>query len=304
MGLLSIFQRKKSTDNPVAGAGAGKGAGRGRATSRGAPVAAAYVAPQEAAEAVRDARTRARRRLMGATVLLLAGIIGFPLLFETRPRPIPVDLPINIPSRTAPTAPDSGVAGHASRPGATAAIPIAAAPSSGAESVSYDARPSAAAQAASTLPARGASETRVAATEHALAAAAATSRAYALLNPASAPAPQAAPPRAAPASAGPVRSTATVSGTAAPLAAAADTQAASDAARYVVQVGAFADDARVHEARGKVEHLGFKTYTQAVDTPAGRRVRVRAGPYATKQEADQAAGRIKAEGLPAVVLEL
>jgi len=56
--------------------------------------------------------------------------------------------------------------------------------------------------------------------------------------------------------------------------------------------------------RGKVEKIGFKTYTQAVETPAGKRVRVRVGPYATKAEADKAAAKLKADGLPAAVLAL
>jgi DedD protein len=41
-----------------------------------------------------------------------------------------------------------------------------------------------------------------------------------------------------------------------------------------------------------------------VDTPAGKRVRVRVGPYATKAEADKVAARIKSDGLPAAVLAL
>ena len=44
--------------------------------------------------AVEAARTRAKRRLIGAAVLLAAGVIGFPMLFETRPRPLPMDTPI------------------------------------------------------------------------------------------------------------------------------------------------------------------------------------------------------------------
>ena len=48
---------------------------------------------------MRQARTRARQRLIGAAVLVVAGIIGFPLLFESQPRPIPVDLPIEIPRK-------------------------------------------------------------------------------------------------------------------------------------------------------------------------------------------------------------
>jgi len=80
--------------------------------------------------------------------------------------------------------------------------------------------------------------------------------------------------------------------------------AAPATARFVVQVGAFADDAKVREARGKVEKTGVKSYTQAVETPGGKRIRVRVGPYATKAEADKVAARIKAGGLPAAVLAL
>ncbi len=47
------------------------------------------------------ARTRARRRLVGALVLLAIGVIGFPVLFETQPRPLPVDTPIELPPHDA-----------------------------------------------------------------------------------------------------------------------------------------------------------------------------------------------------------
>jgi len=69
------------------------------------------------ADAVAQARTKARRRLIGAVVLLGIGIIGFPLLFETQPRPIPVDIPIEIPRKDA--APQ--LAMPAPRPAPTAA---------------------------------------------------------------------------------------------------------------------------------------------------------------------------------------
>ena len=61
--------------------------------------ARASAAAADAHDIVQEARSRARRRLIGAAVLLGIGIIGFPLLFETQPRPIPVDIPIEIPSR-------------------------------------------------------------------------------------------------------------------------------------------------------------------------------------------------------------
>src|SRR6516164_4895784 len=63
---------------------------------------AAASAPGDTSDAVQQARTRARRRLIGAVILLGIGIIGFPLVFETRPRPIPVDIPIEIPKKENP----------------------------------------------------------------------------------------------------------------------------------------------------------------------------------------------------------
>ncbi|MFN3302643.1 MAG: M16 family metallopeptidase [Roseateles sp.] len=74
--------------------------------------AAAAAAPKKSAKSgakasatddVQLLRVRARRRLIGAAVLVAAGVVGFPLIFETQPRPIPVDLPIEIPRKeTAP----------------------------------------------------------------------------------------------------------------------------------------------------------------------------------------------------------
>jgi len=71
-----------------------------------------------------------------------------------------------------------------------------------------------------------------------------------------------------------------------------------------VQVGAFADPAKLAEARHKLEKLGLKTYTQVVTADGAKRTRVRVGPFATKAEADKAAARIKAAGLPAAILTL
>src|ERR1700760_435810 len=116
MGLLSIFQRNKQTS---AQAPKGRGA---KSAARQAPLANAQN-PADAAEAMREVRARARTRLMGATVLLLIGVIGFPLLFETQPRPIPVDLPIEIPARNAPGVVDASAhaAARARPPSVTAA---------------------------------------------------------------------------------------------------------------------------------------------------------------------------------------
>jgi DedD protein len=78
MGLLDIFTKRDSA---------------------GATPAASAAANVMTGEQAEQARVRARRRLIGAVVLLGIGVIAFPLLFETQPRPIAVDIPIVIPPR-------------------------------------------------------------------------------------------------------------------------------------------------------------------------------------------------------------
>src|SRR5512133_2097139 len=85
-------------------------------------------------ESVERMRQRAKHRLMGATVLVLIGVIGFPLLFDKQPRPIAVDTPIDIPDRNKvlplvlPEPPASSAA--AAAPVAVPVAPAASAPQS------------------------------------------------------------------------------------------------------------------------------------------------------------------------------
>ncbi len=72
----------------------------------------------------------------------------------------------------------------------------------------------------------------------------------------------------------------------------------------MVQAGAYLDATSLRDARQKVEKLGLKTYTQVVETPTGKRTRVRIGPFESRAEADSVAARIKATGLSVVVLTL
>lgn len=72
--------------------------------------------------------------------------------------------------------------------------------------------------------------------------------------------------------------------------------------RYVVQVGAFADVAAARATRLKVEALGIKTYTQVVQTPAGRKIRVRMGPYASEAEAQKVLTAARKAGLVGGIL--
>jgi DedD protein len=84
----------------------------------------------------------------------------------------------------------------------------------------------------------------------------------------------------------------------------ARTDADSASPRLIVQVGAYTDSDKLREARQKVEKLGMKTYTQVVEADGAKRTRVRVGPFASREEADKAAARLKAAGLPVAVLTL
>jgi len=223
------------------------------------------------AATVQAARTRARRRLIGAAVLVGVGIIGFPLLFETQPRPIAVDIPIEIPARDnvppLKLPPDKGSAATAPRAVgpvvAEAAPPVEAAP------------PQAPVDAASaTRPAVPASAARPAA------------------------------PAAADIKAEAQRAQALLDGKPVAIAAPAAAASAPKTSRFVVQAGAYTDAATLREARQKVEKLGLKTYTQVIETDSGARTRVRVGPFETREEAEKAAARIKSSGLAANVLSL
>ena len=221
-------------------------------------------------ESVEAMRKRAKYRLIGAAVLVLIGVVGFPLLFDKQPRPISVDMPIEIPDKNkakplsipVPTAPQ-------------ALNPVIAAPPLPAVPVAEPAVAPKFEEKVPVVPVAIAQEApkKIAKTEAKLtekvADKPAENKAQALLEGKE-------PEKKTDASEG----------------------------RFVVQVGAFADVIRAREVRQKMEHAGLKTYTQVAETKDGRRIRVRVGPFTAKAEADKAAEKIKKLDLPAAVLTL
>ena len=72
---------------------------------------------------------------------------------------------------------------------------------------------------------------------------------------------------------------------------------------FVVNVGLFAQENNVRNARAKLQDAGLPVLVKVVKTAKGPLTRVRVGPYATQAEADAAADKIKPLGLDAVVFE-
>jgi DedD protein len=83
-----------------------------------------------------------------------------------------------------------------------------------------------------------------------------------------------------------------------------ETKSAANATRYIVQVGAFADEAKSKEVRARLEKAGLKTYTHIAETKEGRRIRVRLGPFTNREEADKVASKIKQLQLQPQILTL
>lgn len=241
---------------------------------KGAEASAAAAAnPQESIETM---RRRAKHRLLGATVLVLAAVIGFPILFETQPRPVAVDIPIDIPdkSKVKPLL-----------------MPSTATKAAGAASAAglVDAAPKAPALSAASAPAKAATPQ------------AAAPLAMGSLVPAAASVggkEEIVPDKPV------VKSE---SKPAAPTEAKAPSdgkEAVAGEARFIVQVGAFAEADRVRDVRQKLERAGLKTYAQVIETKDGKRTRVRVGPFASRVQAEQAVEKIKAIDLPAAILSL
>lgn len=253
-------------------------------------------APQ--AESIEVMRRRARHRLIGAAVLVLVGVVGFPMLFDTQPRPVPVDIPIEIPDRNkvAPLV----------VPAPVAQAPAAVRPSTPPSQETAPA-PRPAQQRNSSAVGNGLADGEELVQGAARPAASRPSPATPA-KPEAKPEPKPETKPSTPTEPRPVqrpdesaRARALLEGRTADSTAASAT---SEEGRFIVQVGAFADADKAREARTKVERAGMKTYTQVVDTKDGKRTRVRVGPFTSRAEADKAAARIRALDLSASVLTL
>jgi DedD protein len=294
-------------------------------------------------ESVESMRNRAKYRLIGSVVLVAVGVIGFPMLFDSQPRTVAVDIPIEIPDKAKTKPIGNGVSNNAPSAPAPGAVVEDKVSLSGKEEIVATAKTtekddkktvaqSNNAQAASKVIAGGAvvAAGAVAAgaavkanADKAAADKTAADKAKAATDKAAADKINADKARAAEAdkarktaeadkakvTAEASRAKALLEGEAAkakPAATVAATAANANppGTRYIVQFGSYAEPAKAQEVRQKVEKTGLKTYSQVAKTPEGERIRVRVGPFTSQAEADKAAAKIKALDLPAAILTL
>lgn len=264
------------------------------------------------AESVEVIRKRARHRLMGSVILVLGAVVGLPLLFDSQPRPVAIDTPIVIPDRNQvaplaspsavvkPAAPSKEVVVEAadSAPVTTGKSTVAnvAALDPHEEVVTKDTKNSAKPEAKPEPK----SEVKPESKPESKAETKPTTKAE--NKPENKTEPKAVTKTdskdvAKDSAKDSAKAKALLDGKEAP-------KSGDTVVRSVVQVGAFAEMAKVKEARAKLESAGFKTYTQDVETKDGKRTRVRVGPFASKEEADKAAEKIRKLNLQATVLKL
>lgn len=87
---------------------------------------------------------------------------------------------------------------------------------------------------------------------------------------------------------------------AAPVAKPSATTGKPTAERFHVQIGVFGNSDNVKQLQSKLAAQGLKLRTE---TLADGKIRVRAGPYASRAEADKVAGQLRAAGTQGVVVK-
>ncbi len=214
---------------------------------------------------IEHARTQARRRMIGMTVLVVLAVAVLSWLLETEPRPVPTDIRIVAQAASEPV-PQVRVMEPAPKPAVRDVAPPT--PNGGVkESLADDEVVVADAPKPEPKPEP---------------------------KPPVKPEPKPKPK--------PVAPTPVVTPPVKPVAKPEVASAPASATRYVVQVGAFTDVTAARATRLKVEALGIKTYTQVVQTPAGRKIRVRMGPYASEAEAQKVLTAARKAGLVGGIL--
>lgn len=262
-------------------------AARGRAKRSGSN---GNAAKREPADPVLPEKKRARRRLVGAVALVLALVIGLPMILDSEPKPLAEDISIQIPSKNKAPAPADMPAQPAAAPakpnGLDAAEEIVEPPAVKPASVASAAPPAAREEVSAPVTAKSIEKPAptVPAPQVALAKPAA--------KPENKPDAHAAPhapavPRVDEAA----RAKAILEGK-------FDAPAAvAKPGKFVVQVAALASADKVNELRGKLTQAGIASYTQKVATASGERIRIRVGPFASKDEAEQMRARLGKLGL-------
>jgi DedD protein len=235
-------------------------------------------------------KKRARRRLIGAVALVLAAVIGLPMILDSEPKPLANDIAIQIPSKDKPARPAGS---HQPAGPAASSVDPSASLDPKEEVIEPPSPPAANARAGQpTEPAAIAGKPKDDAK---------TSKPVALT---AVEKPVAPPPKVEskpePKTAKPddsARALALLEGKSEPK-----TAAEKKSGKFVIQVAALATKDKVNELQNKLKDAGIKSYTQKVATDSGERIRIRVGPFSSRDEADKVRAKIVRLGLNGTIV--
>jgi len=219
-------------------------------------------------------KKRARRRLVGAVALVTIVAVFLPMVLDHEPKPVSQDINIQIPS------PNSGAF-------TSKIVPLPPGPAESKSAASSAPEP-----AQSGAPAASPAPGPVAAAPAEKPAAEAPQAPPAYDTEAAPPKKAAAePPKPKAAPKPPAKS---VPASKAEEKAKPETKAASG---FVVQVAALNDADKAKQMSDSIAAAGIKSYTEVVPTAKGNVTRVRAGPFASRAEAEKIRDQLKGMGL-------
>ena len=220
----------------------------------------------------------ARRRLIGAIVMVLAAVIGLPMVLDSEPEAFNKNIAIQIPSDESITSPESkkevaeevAQAGSLEQESEASSVPSVAeatkesatARSKSQNENELESAPATTKPKANDIPAKIESTTKNTSE---------SARALAILNN---------------------------------VETNSDSTSTKATTRIVVQVGAFATQAKVNELRNKLTSAGIKSYTQKVATSSGEKIRVRVGPFEDKESAVKVKAQLEKLGINGSLLTL
>lgn len=269
----------------------------------------------KAVDPVLPEKKRARRRLIGAVALVLAAVIGLPMILDSEPKPLADDIAIEIPSKDKPTTSTVSPASPSqpSKVAATAALDPkeeVIEPGSANEKLAANNAPAAAlaggkgaaADKPALAPATVKEQAQARSEDKAESRSADRSEARAEPQPESKLHDKATEAKfhdreearlheKMGESDDAARAKALLEGKPDPKA------AEKKSSKFVIQVAALATREKVNELQTKLKDAGINSYTQKVATNAGERIRIRVGPFATKEEADRVRAKLAKLGL-------
>ena len=71
---------------------------------------------------------------------------------------------------------------------------------------------------------------------------------------------------------------------------------------HYLQVGAFASEKAASDQVERIRKLGHTAFTERIKTPQGERIRVRLGPYPSRDAADPVRGKLRAAGIDVTLI--